>query len=212
MLLVWSGIGANRAGVAAKRLLEHNVTALLSWGCAAALSERLVPGSLVLPNTVIAADGTVFAVDPSWQGQLHAGLASQFPTVTGALAETRDLLAVPAQKHALSQRTKAIAADMESAALGALAQKAGIAFAVIRAIADSVDMIIPRVAMGAIDDRGQINLAGMITGLICYPQEWFTLARLSRGFRAAKATLARIAAHSDQGLLVPLKKDLPLSR
>ena len=56
-----SGIGPERACLAAKALLERGVTALLSWGCAGGLDPKLSPGDLVLPKTVIAADQSAFA-------------------------------------------------------------------------------------------------------------------------------------------------------
>jgi adenosylhomocysteine nucleosidase len=202
VLLAWSGIGAKRARPAAERLLGHGAPALLSWGCAAALSERLAPGSLLLPSTVVAADGAVFRVDAGWHARLCAGTAKRFPTATGALVETRVLLTEPRQKHALCKRTGAIAADMESAALAAVAQEAGVGFMAIRAVADGADMVIPRVAIKAVDDCGRLALAGLLAGLICYPQEWRHLGRLSRGFHAAQATLAAVAAYARPSLLV----------
>ena len=194
LLLVWSGVGPQRARAAAERLLMHQVTTLLSWGCAAALDERLTPGSLVVPGSVVASDATTMAVDPGWQARLHTRLAGRFLLCTGALAESRTILSTPAQKHLLAARTHALAADMESAALGILAQEAGVAFGVVRAIADSVNMAVPRMATRAIDERGQLRPAGLIAGLILFPREWRTLVQLGRGFRTAMATLTGVAA------------------
>lgn len=201
VLLVWSGIGSERARRAAEQLLDRGARALLSWGCAAALREPLIPGNLVLPDSVVTDDRQVLPVDPGWHERLHAGCGGRFPTFTGALAETRTVLTGLAEKRALAEGTGAIAADMESAAIGAMAHRAGVPFAVIRAIADSLDMAVPSVATGAIDGHGRLRPLGLLARLFRHPREWPALGRLGRGFRAATATLAGVATVTRSGWL-----------
>ena len=54
--LCLSGMGDAAAQVAALRLQEYGVNALVSFGVAAALDNRLIPGDLVLPELIVDGD------------------------------------------------------------------------------------------------------------------------------------------------------------
>lgn len=201
VLLVLSGIGAERASLGGRLLLDKGATALLSWGSAAALDYRLMSGSLILPRQVIAADLSVFQVDPHWHEHLYRRLSGKFATYVEPLIETQSVLASRAQKQTLHQRSGAIAVDMESAALGRLAHQAGVPFLAIRVIADTADMTIPRPVLGTIDPVGRIRLFRLLAELIFHPGEWQALWRLFKGFRAAQTTLAGVAKCAGNDLL-----------
>ncbi len=62
-LMLLSGMGAHRARLAARTLLENGATALVSWGVAGGLAPGLSPGSLILPETIIAIDQSVYPAD-----------------------------------------------------------------------------------------------------------------------------------------------------
>ncbi len=194
VLLTISGIGVEGARSAGKRLLANGATALLSWGSAGALDERLAPGDLVLPKTVIGADGVVQRVSPDWHERLYHRLAEAFTTLTEPLVESQAVLASPAQKRALFECSGAVAVDMESAALTQLAHTAQVPFMVIRAISDTTDMRIPEGLITALDVDGRVPLLKILTEVILQPRDWPAVARLARGFRAAQATLAGVAS------------------
>ncbi len=193
VLLVLSGIGAVRALAAGRLLLQYGATALLSWGCAGALADGLAPGSLLLPERIITKEQAVVEVSRDWHEQLYRRLAGEFAMVTEPLVESLAVVTSPADKRALSARCGAVAVDMESAALGLLAHAAGVSFAVIRAIADTVDMAVPCWLSSAMAPWGRPRLPGLLKGLLLHPHEWLTLVRLAGGFRAARVTLARVA-------------------
>ena len=199
--LVLSGIGARRARAAGRLLLEDGATALLSWGCAAALAKDILPGSLLLPQRVIAADGCLLPVCPDWRQRLHQCLAGDFTTYTGALLETPVILTDPVHKQVLFQRSGALAADMESAALSALAREAQVPFMSIRVIADSATMGIPESIRVAISPVGKVDLSRLLRRLILHPQEWLGTARLAHGFRKARITLSGVSRHAGTHLL-----------
>src|SRR5574342_610487 len=71
-----SGIGAERAYAAAALLVSRGATALLSWGCAAALDHRLSAGSVVLPECVISATGENHRVNIQWHRRLYQTLSA----------------------------------------------------------------------------------------------------------------------------------------
>lgn len=200
-LLTLSGVGAEPADAAGRKLLEHGAKALASWGFAAALDPELEPGSLILPDRVIAVDSTVFPVHPGWREHLADCLHRDFGTHTGPLLETQNMLTDPASKRALFECCKAIAADMESAAIAALAREAGVGFIVVRAITDSASMAIPQWLPGLIDRDGRVNSPRLIRRLVVTPRHWGTFMCLAAGLRAAQATLSGVEKSAGAHLL-----------
>lgn len=188
-----SGIGRERAHEAGKRLIDAGATALVSWGSAAALDCTLAPGTLLLPTEVIARTGTVFTVDIEWQRRLHERLNNDLAIYTGALVESPRTLASAAEKSALAKRSGAAAADMESAALAALAHDMRIPFIVVRAIADGARVAVPVRFADAVRSDGTLQVASSLGWLAFSPWHWPTALRLAWGFRAALATLSRVA-------------------
>jgi adenosylhomocysteine nucleosidase len=166
LLLVLSGIGADRARVAGRLLLEHGATALVSWGSAAALTPQLQRGSIALPKAVIAADHFRIPVSIHWHERMHRCLSRSFPINTEPLVESRSVLTDPAAKCALSRRSGAIAADMESAALGRLALEAQVPFLVVRAIADAADTAVPEWVLGTLDGLGRPRPARLCAAVL----------------------------------------------
>src|SRR4030095_6403214 len=65
-LAALSGIGADRAYMAGSVLVSQGATALLSWGCAAALDDRVSPGCLILPKSIIGENGAIHWVSTAW--------------------------------------------------------------------------------------------------------------------------------------------------
>ncbi len=198
-----SGVGPTRAGTASRILLEKGATALLSWGSAGGLSQQLSPGSLILPETIIASDRSVFHVEPSWHEGLCRRLRGQVDFHTGPLAECATVVRTPAEKAILFQQTGAIGVDMESAAVAAVAQRAQVPFVAVRAVADSKDVTVPLSALNAFDEFGRLNFLKLIRGIVVRPTELLSLIRLGRDYRAAQNTLALVARLAGSDLLVP---------
>jgi len=206
--LIISGIGAEQAAKAATTLIQHGADALLSWGCAGALSNALHPGDLLLPNTVKPETGKTLHTDKQWHTHLSSLLRNSCKSATGALAGSADIIAEPAQKQALYQSSGAVAVDMESAAIALIAQNAGIPFMAIRAIADDVNSIIPACINKGMDAYGNIKPARMLGLLLMHPASWRQLMRLGRQFGAAKATLSVVIENIGiDGLLPPALSD-----
>jgi adenosylhomocysteine nucleosidase len=188
-----SGIGPKRARRAAEALLENGSTALLSWGTAGGLIPGLFPGVLIIPRRIIAADQTYYDVDLNWHAAIIRRLSSQRNLHTEPVAESAGVLASPAEKKALSHRTGAVAVDMESAAIAAVARGAKVPFMAVRAIVDSVDRPLPKITFVAFSSSGQLSLPRVLKGLLQHPMDLFGLARLGLNFRAAQGTLATVA-------------------
>jgi len=204
VLVQVSGVGAKWASLGAKTLLEKGAKALLSWGSAGGLISKLAPGSLILPKTIIGADQALYYADAAWHKRLCSCLAGYIDLHEEPLAESTVVLTHSTGKATLFQQTGAIAVDMESAAVAAVAKEAGIPFMAVRAIADSVHMTIPKCALTLSDELGRLNVSSLLKGLAKQPFDLFTLVRLGRSFLSAQKTLARVARLAGSNLLAPV--------
>jgi len=206
-MLLLSGIGANRARVAAQTLMEKGATALVSWGSAGGLIPALSPGRLILPERILAADQSVYPVDPIWHERLYSRLKGYVDPHPGVLAQSTIVLATRSEKAALFRRTGAVAVDMESASIAQVAKEAGMPFMAIRAITDGAEMDIPRGALDSIDEFGRVRLIGLLSFMARHPVELSALVRMGRNFRAAETTLAQVALRAGSYLLCPHGQD-----
>lgn len=188
-----SGIGAERAAEVAKRLIEVGATALVSWGCAAALDPALKRGALLLPSEIIAADGRVFSVDAAWHSRLTRRTANAFDLHTGPLVQSIHVLGTAGAKRALRETSGAAAADMESAAVAEVASEARIPFIAVRAVSDDAATAVPPAFTGMLTTDGRVAGARAAMAIACAPTQWLAAIRLALGFNAALATLRRFA-------------------
>ena len=188
-----SGMGEERAYRAATRLVQSGASALVSWGCAAALDPKLVPGTLVVPRAVVGASGAAHVVRAEWQEAIVGVLHAHVKVHTGALAGAARTLATAHEKRELLARCGAAAADRESAGVARAARELGVPFVAIRAIADGVEVAVPPALERAVGDDGGIDVAASAARLVLSPWHWPAAVRLGLGFRAALLSL-RVAA------------------
>lgn len=163
-MVTMSGMGAPLAREAAHRLLEQNVQGLVSWGAAAALDNRLVTGALLLPEWVLDGNGRRYACDSFPADLLVRELPGTYFISRAPLYGAAPLLESPADKKALYEFSGTVAADMESAAIGAVARTAGVPFSVVRAISDDAETMIPSLIRETIDDRGVVKWPDSFVG------------------------------------------------
>jgi adenosylhomocysteine nucleosidase len=174
-------------------LLMEGAQALVSWGTAGALVPELETGNLVLPEVVV--DPTVkhLSVDQIWCRRIGSSLGASLVWQHGKIAHAKDVVAAPTQKARLRDQTDAIAVDMESAAVGEAAMRAGVPFVVIRSIVDPCSLTIPRSASLSVDAYGRTQSLKLITALLRAPSEVIGLIRCGLAFRTALATLVTVA-------------------
>ncbi len=202
-IIILSGIGARRAGLAARTLLENGATALVSWGLAGGLLPAVASGSLILPQCVIGPNQSMYRVAPLWHERLCNRLERHVVLHRGTLAESMVVLSDGAGKASLFQRTGAMAVDMESASIALAAQKAEVPFMAIRAIMDEAEMVIPRSVLNSVDEFGHMHSLRLVSYLIGRPAEVGSLIKLVRNFQSARATLTVVARQAGSNLLCP---------
>ncbi len=191
--LIVSGMGALRARTASLKLLERGVTSLVSWGCAGGLLPGAAPGTLVVPEIIIAIDGSRYFVDRLWREKVIGKLGGSIPFLSGALVESATVLTTCADKSALFHQSEAAAVDMESASIARVAQEAGLSFLALRAITDDAEAELPWNITHFIDEFGRIRIFTLLSRVVAQPAQIRRLLRMSRSFRAAAATLKKTA-------------------
>ena len=179
-----SGVGNIRAETAARRLLERGATALVSWGVAGGLDPDLTPGTVVLPDSVIGPDGSRSGVDLEWRSRLLVRVGDRVLTSTLPLLETLQPITSPDEKRAAHRRTGAGAVDMESAAVAAVANAAGMSFIAVRVVVDGADVRFPAAALTMCDEEGRLKRSSLFR-MVVRPGNWGPLIGLARANAAA---------------------------
>jgi adenosylhomocysteine nucleosidase len=167
------GPGPERARAAAEALIAAGAEMLASFGVAGALDPRLKPGDLVVATAAIAEDGTRYEAEPR-------GFGIRGPILTQAHPVAR-----VAEKRRLFAATGALAVDMETAAVAAVAHRAGCSFVAVRAICDGADDALPHAAVAAMREDGRVNALA----ILARPQDWWGLFRLGRDYSRALSAL-----------------------
>jgi adenosylhomocysteine nucleosidase len=194
ILVARSGIGSERAYAASVRLVSQGATALLSWGYAAALDDRLSAGSVLLPKRIVGVTGESHAVSSEWHRRLYQTLSAKCPVGTDSLVESSVILQTPSEKRALAQWAQATATDMESAAQARLARERRLPFAVVRAVVDTASTCIPQNLMQALAPKDDISVGQVLGNALFHPTDWIAMIKLSMQFNAAQKTLKKIRA------------------
>ena len=190
---ICTGGNSSRAREGAERLVTQDVCALCSFGLAGGLHPGLPSGTLLLPKFVILPDGRKIETDSVWRERLtylarSAGLDPLPTTVVGS----DDLVATPAAKATLHQESGAAAVDMESHAVGDVADEARLPFVVVRVIADTHDEAIPEAARRGLGEEGKIRPLAVLVELMRRPHQTGSLIRLGRESGKALGALRRV--------------------
>lgn len=197
-----TGMRPNGAREGAERMLRAGATALASFGFAGALAPGLRPGTLVLPDHVIAPGGERYAADAAWRARLARRVGA---AASGALLGSASPLRTAHDKAGAHRETGAVAVDMESHDVAAAARSAGVPFLAIRAISDGADMAIPSSALRGVSADGGRHALGTLLGLLLAPWELVALIRLARDSQTALTALRRVARLSLGGLALDVE-------
>jgi adenosylhomocysteine nucleosidase len=172
------------------RLLETRAARLtppalvVSAGVCGALSPELRPGDLVVPDAVLGPAGERFATVEI------AGLPR-----AGALASVTDVVETAAAKARLWVETRALACDMESAAILAWARSRGIPAAVIRGVSDPADRGVPADLAAVVEPDGRVRTARAVRAVLTRPRAIADAMTLRSGTGAALKAVARALGH-----------------
>jgi adenosylhomocysteine nucleosidase len=185
-----SGPGHAQAGAAARAAARAGARALVSWGLAGGLTAAVATGDVVVASRIVS-DRGIWLSDGRWLGTLRAALGD-FALHTGAVASVDTVLESPDSKARTARTTGAIAVDMESAAIAAVAAEFGIPFVSVRVVADGCADALPDNVARWIDSLGRRRVAP-IFGVVFAPAQWPRLVTLARRYRIAVRRLHDVA-------------------
>ena len=169
--------------------LAARPSALISFGLCGGLDPILKVGDLIIATSVVD-ENTVWKTDVA----LSARLAAALPHARhGSVVGSEVILGSPSAKAALHERSGAGIVDMESHHIGAAAAKAGIPFAVVRAISDAAGDTLPQAAQAGFRPDGTTDVRAVVGALLARPWDLPPLLRTATHAGAAFRTLARAA-------------------
>jgi adenosylhomocysteine nucleosidase len=165
-------------------LVEPSAASLVvSAGVCGALAPHLEAGALVVPETVLAADGA-----------RQATAAVRGLPRRGALLSVADVVPDGAAKARLWLDTGALAVDMESAVILAWAAARGLPATVVRGVADTAARGVPVDLAGVVADDGRVRPLRAVTAALARPGAVADALALRRGTAAALTTVAAALA------------------
>ena len=141
----------------------------MSWGVAGGLDPDLEPGTVVLPDVVVDADGSSQEVDLAWRNRLLERVSGRVVTSTSSLYHASSVITSPDEKRAAYERVGAGAVDMESAAVAAVASEMGIPFVVVRVVVDAAGVRLPEVALTMCDEGGRLKKSAVVAAHLSSP-------------------------------------------
>lgn len=194
LVVVRSGLGMENAFLASQWLIAEGVVALGASGVSGGLDPDLELGDLILADSVIQENGNT--CQQVWEGNskfveiAYAALIDRdIPAYRGAIITTQKPVLSARNKQALFTKTKALTADMESAAVAAVANKAGLPFFALRTVCDVAARTVPREIFDCLNQAGNVRLFHLFRMLLLNPPLVSDLLRTKRDFAVALGSL-----------------------
>jgi len=153
------------------------------------IRRALMPGALIIPEAIIDGSGLRMPTDARWRAQLSAILSRHYSVMGGDIVGVNEALTTASAKAKLYADTGAMAVDMESHRVGALATWTGVPFVAIRVISDTAERRIPPWVMAGVSADGSVATAAMICGAAMHPWDIPSLIGLAGNSSKALARL-----------------------
>ncbi len=161
------GMGPDAASCAAEHLILKGVTTLISSGIAGGLSPQASTGTVIIANRATNDDGLILECDSvlcaKWQELLPYAMM-------GTILTTHSVIATINDKSRLYEHNNATAVDMESFAVGQVALKSNLPFAVLRVIADPYNQTIASAFLEALREDGTLDTKLIVKALLARPK------------------------------------------
>lgn len=190
--VICSGDGRNLAAslshaIAEARGFPEGCRGLISFGVAGGLAPYLDPGACVVGSAIVSGEKRI-ATDREWSEKLLLTIPN---AVYGVLAGVPAPISDPAAKRSLFMKSGAVAVDMESHIVAAIAASHGLPVAAIRVITDPAVRSLPAAALAAMRPDGTTDISAMIRSVMQQPRELPALLRTALDAHAARSTLMR---------------------
>jgi len=214
VVVVTGGIGPRRTRRTLEQFTDMPFTAVLSVGCAGALTLGLTTGQLILAPEVRmwSVEGEArlerFPVNPDLLAHTRtAATQATVPVVEGSLFTSAKVLFTPEDKAEQGRATGAIAVEMESGVYAAFAAARELPFLALRVILDPVSMALPTLK-GLMTPEGDIRFFRTVPYVITHPHHLPFFLELNR----ARAIAARAISNLCHALFPLLTDQRSISR
>ncbi|MGY8813747.1 MAG: phosphorylase family protein [Gammaproteobacteria bacterium] len=201
--LIVSGIGQDRAAIAANNLIEFGADAILITGTCGALSPELEPGDIVMPKTILTESQSAYQVNLKWHEHVYSTLSGMPVTIhTKNLLSTNRIISFAYEKDTIYKSIGACAVDMESASVIKIATKNQIPVLVIRTVIDPSNFTVPDFVINNSDMYGDANIYSLINSCITNPAKLYQLFKLSIYYNLAMKNLILLNKIQDQLIII----------
>ncbi len=184
---VAAGASVPELTAALERELERGARAVISFGMAGGLVDRLPSGTWLVARAVVT-EAERWPCDAVWvrvlAGRLPDALIVDLAGVDAPVVESF-------AKRALHRATGAAAVDTESHVAAAIAAAHRLPFAAFRVVADSVERSLPAAASVALAPDGKISGGAVLRSLARAPAQIPALLRTGIDARIAIRALSR---------------------
>ncbi len=206
-----TGVGPERAAAGLAWAAEEvRPGVVLSTGCGGGLAESLATGDVLVADEVTGGDGRCWPTSSIWRERYVAAVERGGARVfVGRLLSSAEVIDGPAAKRDAAARARALAVDMEGAALAERAALLGVEFAAARVILDSVATSIPRELLLATGASGRPAARRLLSAVVRRPALVSELWALGAAAAACRRVLLDVhrelmsSLASDRGLPNP---------
>ena len=199
IVTVVSGGNGQRLARLLDDALAGGARGVMSFGIAGGVVPGLIPGSLVIAETVVSGEER-FEADPAWRSRLAAALPqARVASIAGIERPAADRAA----KRAFQEALGVVAVDMESHVAVRQAVARALPFAALRAVADPAERDLPPAAQLALKPDGTPDLRAILLSLVRSPAQLPGLVALAFDARAAFAALVRAKRLLGPGFAAP---------
>ncbi|MFH1263102.1 MAG: hypothetical protein V1495_06630 [Pseudomonadota bacterium] len=184
-LLAVTGIGPGLSRVGLEQALDDSgeISSVVGFGFAGGLAKSGKRGDLVIPTQVLFEKMSLTPTE--W---LRMALAARSEASAWRNLITVDqVIESPAEKAALYAATDAEAVDMEAGVWGRVCQERKIPWAVVRAVLDPADQVLPHEFTRIIDGFGHLRLGKTLSLFLSRP------SLIRSALRQTGGSLARLA-------------------
>ena len=196
-LLAVSGMGFEAAERDARALIDAGCGALASWGFAGGLDPRVSPGTVVVPARLMTNGAPDLDVSSAWRTRILASIPA---AVSGSLLTSRRALASTAEKHTAFLDSGAVAVDMESYSVAAVAKARGLPFIAVRVVVDGAGDEVPPALLDVAGTHGRLAIGRLVMRLLASPRSLSPLLALARRFKVARRSLRAAARAGVPGM------------
>jgi adenosylhomocysteine nucleosidase len=197
LMVVQSGMGMKNAFSAALWLSEKGVAALGCFGVSGGLNPLLKTGDVLFADVVLGEQhddvSLVWKKDGGHSDEPFKCIATKgLPVQWGPIISVQKPVLDAAGKRALFDRTKALAVDMETAAVARAANQSGLPFFAVRIICDPVNVSVPETLFQCVDEKGNPRFFYLLNRIIQKPSLIIHLLSMKRNFDTALASAAHV--------------------